>query len=272
MTRLISGYFHNFTGGLTTPFRAAAANASLLRVLIRRDIANRTSGTLLGGFWPLIQTALQVLGFWFLFDVIYGARLGGDAGPSFLEYLLVGILPWLCLVEVLVRSCNMLQEFSPLYKRNPFPLEILPLLIMVIPGAVFTAVYFFTCLLLFGWPAALASLPVIPLLLLWLLPLTLLFPVLGLFVKDFAQALPFLLMIAMYATPILYFPDMLPDTVRPWLLLNPFADVLALVHGAVQGMEVEAENLLRPLLLWLLLLGPAWMVFRRSQPHVREVL
>ena len=271
MTGLLSAYLRNAGQGLHAPFKTAAANASLLWVLIRRDLANRTSGTLLGGFWPLIQTALQVVGFWFLFDVIYGIRFS-TAGPSFLEYLLVGILPWLCLVEVLSRATTMLQEFSPLYKRNPFPLEILPLLIMVIPCAVFGLVYVVVAGFLYGPGTALLALTVIPLLLLWLLPLCLLLPVLGLFMKDFAQALPFLLTMAMYATPILYFPEMLPEAARPWLVLNPFADVMALIHGLIQGMEVTPGNLLRPFGLWALLLGPAWLVFRRSQPHVREVL
>lgn len=266
----IKGFLRNLLQGMITPFRTAAGNVSLLWILIKRDITARTSGTVLGGFWPVIQPALQVLGFWFLFDVVYGARLA--AGQSFLEYLLVGILPWLCMAEVLSRSANMLMEFSPLYKRNPFPLEILPLLIMVIPGFVFTIVYFFVNLAMFGLGSALWSLVVIPALLLWLLPLSFLFPVLGLFVKDFAQAVPFLLMLFMYATPILYFPDMIPETVRAWLLLNPVADLMALVHGVVQGMEMNPFNLARPLILWVLLMAPAWLIFRRSLPHVREVL
>ena len=275
MTAFIPSYFRSYfrnTGqGLLTPLSALHRHSSLLWVLIKRDITNRTSGTMLGGFWPIIQTALQVVGFWFLFDVIYGMRMA-DAGPSFLHYLLVGILPWLAVVEVLSRACNMLLEFSPLYRRNPFPLELLPILIMVIPTVVFGLVYFFVCLFLYGWQGGLASLPVIPLLMLWLLPLCLLLPVLGLFMKDFAQAVPFLLTISMYATPILYFPQMMPEAVQDYIWINPFSDIMALIHGLVQGMEVTTGNLLRPLLLWLFLLGPCWLVFRRSQPHVREVL
>src|SRR5690606_13154742 len=153
-------------------------------------------------------------------------------------------------------------EFSPLYKRNPFPLEILPLLIMVIPCAVFALVYAAVTGFLYGPGAAMLSLAVMPLLLLWLLPLCLLLPVLGLFMKDFAQALPFLLTMAMYATPILYFPEMLPEAARPWLVLNPFADVMALIHGLIQGMEVTPGNLPGPFGRWALLLGPVWLVLR----------
>ncbi len=270
MIRIISAILRNTRDGLMGPILSAIRNSSLFAVLIRRDVITRTSGTVLGSIWPLVQPALQVLGFWFLFDVIYSMRT--TAGPSYLNYLLVGIIPWLFISEVLSRSGNMLLEFSPLYRRNPFPLEILPLLIMVIPGIVYSLVYFGMVFLLFGFSSALASLLVIPSLMLWLLPLCLLFPVLGLFMRDFVQAIPFLLMMGMYLTPILYFPSMLPDSVQSLLLLNPFADLMALIHATVQGEPITVNNFLRPLGLWVLLLGPTWLVFRRSIPHVREVL
>jgi lipopolysaccharide transport system permease protein len=267
---MLVSWIHNTGQGLVVPVRACFTHASLLRMLVKRDVVNRSSGTFLGKLWPLLQPALQVLGFWFLFDVVYGLRL--DRGSNFLEYLLTGMLPWLCLSEVLNRAASMFREFSTLFRRTPFPIELLPMLIMVIPGIVYTAVYFLVCLTLYGPLAALQSLLVIPLLLLWLLPLTLLFGVLGLFMRDFTQALPFILMLMMYITPILYFPDMLPDAMRSLLWLNPFADLMTVIHGIVSDSVAPWTSWGRLLLIWLVLLGPAWLVFRRSLPHIREVL
>jgi lipopolysaccharide transport system permease protein len=266
----ISSISSAFFGGVYMPFRACIKHASLLHMLIKRDLVVRTSGTFLGKLWPLLQPALQVLGFWFLFDIVYGMR--ANRGPAFLEFLLVGMLPWLCLSEVLNRSVGMFREFSTLYRRTPFPIEMLPILIMVVPGVVFTIVYAVLCLLMFGVVAALKSLLVIPLLLLWLLPLVLLFSILGLFIRDFAQALPFVLTLIMYSTPILYFPEMLPAAYQDWLWLNPLADVMAVVHGLVQGTEITAFTVVRLFVLWLILLVPSWLIFRRSMPHIREVL
>ncbi len=249
-----------------TPYR----HRTLLWVLVKRDLVNRTSGTVLGCFWPLIQPALQIIGFWFLFEVIFRIRFSSNA--SFLDYLLVGLLPWLCAAEILSRAVNMFIEFSPLFKRNPFPLVILPVLVLIIPAVVYTAVYFVVTFMLYDIAVALSSLLVIPLLLLWLLPFCYLLPVIGLFVKDFGQALPFMLTITMYLTPILYLPDMLPASVKDFLLLNPFADLMALIHYLIQDMPFKSENIIRPLLLWLVLLGPAWLIFRRSTPHIREIL
>ncbi|MDY6982651.1 MAG: ABC transporter permease [Pseudomonadota bacterium] len=260
----------NLRDGVAVPLRACINHASLLRMLVRRDLVARTSGTVLGKLWPVVQPALQILGFWFMFDIVYGMR--AQRGNDYLEYLLIGMLPWLLLSEVLVRASGLFREFASLYRRTPFPVELLPILIMVIPGCVHMFVFFCLAFGFHGPLAAVQSLVVIPLLLLWLLPLALLFSVLGVFLRDFAQGLPFLLMLIMYATPILYFPDMLPDGFRDWLWINPFADLVAVIHAVVDESAIPRNSAARLIGLWLLLLGPCWAVFRRSVPHVREVL
>lgn len=243
---------------------------ALLQMLVKRDLVNRSSGTALGRVWPVLQPALQMVGFWFLFDIVYGMRQ--NRGPSFLEYLLSGLLPWFCLTEVLNRGTGMFREFSNLFRRSPFPVEILPVLIMLVPGLVYMLVYAVVCLFLYGVVSALLSLLIMPLLLVWLLPLIYLFSILGVFVRDFAQALPIMLMFLMYATPILYFPDMLPDTVRHYIWLNPFSDLILCIHALIEAKPLPFNSIFRLAGLWLVLLGPTWLIYRRSLPHIREVL
>jgi ABC-type polysaccharide/polyol phosphate export permease len=125
---------------------------------------------------------------------------------------------------------------------------------------------------LLGAVAALKALMVIPLLMLWLLPLLLLLAVAGLFTRDLSQALPFVFTLLLYATPILYFPDMLPDAGERLLWLNPFADLMALIHAWIEGSPLPRNSGLRLLGIWLLLLPPCWLWFRRTLLHVRELL
>lgn len=252
------------------PLGAPLRHASLVRMLVKREIAARTSGTLLGKLWPLVQPGLQVLGFWFMFAVVYDMRSRG--GPSFLQYLLLGMLPWLCLSEVLSRSTGLFREFSVLFARSTFPLEVLPSVVLVIPGIVYSTALVLTTGWMLGVVAALKAVLVIPLLLLWCLPLLLLCAVIGLFVRDFGQILPFLLTLLMYLTPILYFPDMLPERARAWMWLNPLADWMAVIHGALTDTVVPINSVFRLAGLWLLLLLPGWLLYRRTLLHVRELL
>ena len=65
---------------------------------------------------------------------------------------------------------------------------------------------------------------------------------------------------------------LLPESLRWALIFNPFADIMALIQGWIHGFPIDPGNWLRPLGMWLILLTPAWVLFRRTEPHMREVL
>ncbi len=260
----------NAIAGLLGPLCLLARERTLLRMLVRRDIVGRTSGTVLGGVWMLAQPALQVLALWFLLDFVLRVRLPGQV--AFVDYFLLGMVPWLLIAEVLNRAMTVLPEFGPLYRRAVFPLAVLPLLPPLTSGLIYGAVYLGVVAVLAGALPALWAPLIVAALLLWSLPFCYLLAVTGLFVKDLAQAFPFALTLALYLTPVLYTPEMLPAGLRPWLALNPFADIMALIHALLQDMPWNAGNLWRPLALWGLALAPSWVLFRRSEPHMREAL
>jgi lipopolysaccharide transport system permease protein len=239
-------------------------------LLVKRDFSVRTSGTVLGGIWMLLQPALQVLAFWFLLDVIMRVRFPGHV--TFVSYFLIGMLPWLMLNEALQRNMMVMSEFSALYRRSAFPLAILPLVPVFVSGITYGTVYVIVALLTEGLKAAILAAMIIPILLIWLVHFGYLLAVIGLFVPDTRRFVPFLLTITMYVTPILYAPTMIPEDFRWLLAFNPFADLLAMTHGLLQGLPFALGNVIRPAGLWLLLLGPAWLLFRRAEPHMREAL
>jgi lipopolysaccharide transport system permease protein len=133
-------------------------------------------------------------------------------------------------------------------------------------------VFTITVAVLEGLFHAMLTIGVIATLLVWLLPFCYLLAVVGLFVKDIAQVFPFVLTMALYLTPILYIPEMLPEGLRVFLVLNPFADVMALIHAVLQGLPFTTGQWVRPLFLWGLCLAPAWVLFRRAEPLMREAL
>lgn len=274
---ILKSYLFATQNGLLEPLHMAVTQRHLLLMLIRRDIAGRTSGTLLGGAWLLLQPGLQMLGFWFLLDLVLQIRFPGKL--SFVDYFLIGMLSWFFISEVLQRSLSVFQEFASIYQRTPFPLAILPLVPLFMSGLIFMLVNAVVAGLVAGWAAMPIAVLNTLMLLIWLLPLCYVLAVVGLFVRDLGQFFPFFISLFMYLTPILYLPQMLPESLSWFLAVNPFADLMATIHFRIQDMPWTLEhmawtpeNLWRPFLLWLVLLGPAWALFRRAEPHVREML
>lgn len=256
--------------GLLGPLALVWRERDLVRLLFRRDLRIRTSGTLFGGLWMFVQPGLQVLAYWFLLDFVLRVRFPSEV--PFVDYFLVGMVAWLMLADIMNRSLTVLPEFSPLYSRAVFPLAILPALPVLVSGAIYGVAYTAVVLFLEGPAAAMRAPLVVVLLLLWILPVGYLLALVGVFLRDLALVFPFFITMTFFLTPILYMPEMLPDAMRAWMVVNPFADIMAVLHGVLQGMEYTWGNVWRPFLIWLLLLGPAWVFFHRAAPHVREAL
>lgn len=264
------GYARNTLSGLLGPYRALFANAGLFLLLVRRDIVARTAGTMLGGLWMLGQPALNAAAMWFLLDVVLAVRFPGQV--PFLNYFLIGMLPWLMANEILQRSLHVLSEYGALFQRSIFPVKLLPLLPVVVSGTTYGIIYAVLVGMLEGPIAGAKAFVILIFLMIWLVPVCYLLSIVGLLIKDARQFIPFVLTLVMYVTPILYLPQALPIQMRDFLFLNPFADMMALIHAVVQGMPWEMGNVLRPLGLWLLLLAPSTVLFRRAEPHMREAL
>ncbi|MDM8557889.1 ABC transporter permease [Candidatus Parabeggiatoa sp. HSG14] len=263
-------YLRATYAGLWGPFQAAYKHRYLLFLLIKRDIITRTSGTLLGDAWLVFQPALQILGFWFLLDIVLKIKFPG--GVAFVDYFLIGMLPWLFISEILTRSLTVLTDFSGLYRRAIFPIVILPLLPVFLSTLLYVGVMAITAGLLEGIHAIPIAVLTILLLAIWLIPLCYLLSIISLFLKDIGQIFPFLIVITLYLTPILYMPAQMPEQMHWVLVLNPVADLMALIHAGIQELPWAYGNIWRPVGIWLLLLGPAWVLFRRAEPHIREML
>lgn len=261
---------HGLLAGYWSPLKLLVTYWDLFLRLMGRDITSRTSGTVLGAAWLVIQPGLQVLAFWFLLDFVLKVRSPGRV--AFLDYFLVAMLPWLFINDTLSRCLGVLSEFSSLYQRTVFPVSVLPLIPLGMSLLVYGPVFAVVCGLLVGLVAAAKAAAVLILIALWLLPWAYLLAIVGLFFRESRQLVPFLLTMIMYVTPILYQPAALPDSVRELLVWNVVADGVALIEGWLFDSPVTARNVYQPILLWLVMMPVSWWLFHRAEPHLREAL
>ena len=141
------------------------------------------------------------------------------------------MLPWLAFSEAIGRSPNVILENSNFVKRVVFPLEILPLNLMLtgLVTEIFGLLIYFAAMIVtgreLGWTVVLLPLILVPQVLLtagfcWFLA------ALGVFLRDIGQVMGFVLTVWFFTTPICYPASSLPEN---WLWLlekNPMFPIV----------------------------------------------
>jgi lipopolysaccharide transport system permease protein len=204
----------------------------LVSSLVRREVAARYKGSVLGILWAVVTPVVMIATFTLIFAGIFGAQFGASgSGWEFALYLFCGVLPWTAFQEAVQLSSQKIVSQANLVKRVVFPLEILPVAQSL---ASLANQLFGTIALLVGaiiiqrtLHPTILWLPVliIPQLLLtfgaaWLVAS------LGVFLRDIVQGVALLLMVWMYLTPIIYPESIVPERFRPYINANPFTPLI----------------------------------------------
>lgn len=220
------------TGWSAIDFRELWRYRDLLLILVERDVKLRYKQTALGIVWVVLQPLVASL----IFAIIFGrfAKLPSDGIP-YLPFVFCGLVPWNYFAGALQRSSNSLVTNSQLVSKVYFPRLLIPLahtLAVLVDFLVMFAVLL----------ALLAIYRIVPTWRVLTLPFFLIlatmtgtgvslwFSALSVRYRDFMYALPFLIQVWMYASPIVYASSIIPDKWRLLYSLNP-------VVGYIEGFR-----------------------------------
>lgn len=214
--------------------------------LIWRDVKVRYKQTVFGALWAIIQPFMLMV----VFSLFLG-RIGGIA-PDDVPYPLFafsGLVPWALFSASLVSSSNSLIAASNLIQKVYFPRLLLPIAAVgsnLLDFAV-ALVVLVGMMLYFGVVPSLAAL--------WLLPLTVLIITAALAVgvwlsalnvryRDIRYIVPFLLQLWLFASPVAYTSDLVPEEWRAVYQLNPMTGILDGVRWALLGTAAPPISML----------------------------
>lgn len=250
----------------------------LLRELVRRDLAGRYRGSLLGFLWAFLTPVWQLALYTLVFSFILRVPLTAEGTSSFPIFLFAGLIPWLGFAEGLTRSTAAVVEHGNLVKKHRFPSEIL-----VLAAVVAATAHQLVSILLFGiWQGATGGLPLGRVG--WFVPALALQVVLAVglgwaaaaiqvYFRDVAQIVGIALSGGFYLTPIVYPTSLIPEALRPWIALNPFSTVVAAFRAALVGGPVPEARAWIFATAWALALATAgYLLFRRLRPGFADEL
>jgi ABC-type polysaccharide/polyol phosphate export systems, permease component len=194
----------------------------------RMMIRDRFLGSSLGSLWAILNPALLLTIFTFVFGFIFQSRLpGAETSISFVIWLISGYGPWLAISEGIMGSTSSVVSQSGLIKNLAFKTELLPLsatMLGIVPLLVSLVVL--VVLLAVDGRAPNVAWLVMPVVLLmqtlFIGGLGLILATFNVFKRDIAQILPSLLTLLLFASPIFYPIDAYPEYLRAYVLLNPF--------------------------------------------------
>jgi lipopolysaccharide transport system permease protein len=226
------------TGRGTTPGSFLVelwAYRELFYFLAWRDIKVRYKQTALGVLWAIIQPLVTMIIFTLLFGRL--AKLPSDGTPHPVFYL-SALLPWTYFSSMLASTGNSLVGNAPLLTKVYFPRIILP------AAAAFSGIVDLGIgsLLLFGlmgyyriaptWNLLLWLAAVFPLVL-FTLGVGMSLSALNVKYRDVKYAIPFVIQLWLFVTPIIYPASIIPERYRFLLALNPMTGIVALFRHAL---------------------------------------
>ncbi len=206
--------------------KAVFAQRQLLGGLIRRDIKARYKDSVLGMLWTLINPIVQLV----VYYVVMGQFLGAARGiPNFAIYIFSGLTIFVLFSETLTGTTASIVANSGLVKKVYIPREVFPLASMgsaLFTFAVQLVVLLIACVLLGGLPSGwdlLYFFPSVLVVAVYGLAFGLLLSALNVYLRDVQYLTQILLMLAMWASPIVYGWTMVGDVIQrasvpAWLL------------------------------------------------------
>ena len=259
---------------------------ALLQALVVRDVRTRYIGTLLGAAWILIRPAILIAFYTFIFSVVFKMRTGtdvmgravGDAGPyTYALFILGGLVPWLAFSEGLNQAAASIVQNKEIITKVVFPVELLPMASVASAQVAFAAMTLIVIVLVIatgGLSVTMLWLPVFFLLItLFALGLGYIFAVVNTYFRDVSNLLPFVMLLWMYASPILYPITALPKAFQPIMRLNPMAAIVEAYRASVVfGVPPSLSSLGYAAVASVLTFMVGFALFGRAQRLFSEVL
>jgi lipopolysaccharide transport system permease protein len=240
----------------------------LLFFLAWRDVKVRYKQAALGVLWALVQPVVSMVLFTFVFGKLAGMPAGGAPYPLL---VLAGLLPWQLFAGAFTGSSGSIVSNAHLVSKVYFPRLIVPLSALAV-----AVVDFGVMLVLYGalssWFGVMPTwrivfVPVFTALTLlvalgsglWLTALTVKY-------RDFRFVVPFLLQAGIFATPVGYRADNLPNW-KEVLALNPLTALIEGYRWCLLGgdFKFEPHLLASSMGITALLLASGVWYFRRTE-------
>jgi lipopolysaccharide transport system permease protein len=208
----------------------------LIYVLGRRDVAIRYKQSVVGALWAVVQPLTLAAVFTLFFGVLGNIDTGTDV--PYPVFAILGMTTWLFFTGALTKVATSMVTSSTLVSKVYFPRLVIPLASTLAPVIDF-AIGFVVALavtLAYGVvpPVQVVLVPLlVPIVLYVVLAFGLWLAALNVKYRDINNLVPFLVLLGLFITPVIYPFSHVPEAYQPLYAINPMVGVLELMRWMV---------------------------------------
>jgi lipopolysaccharide transport system permease protein len=255
--------------------RELGAYRELIGRLAFRGIKLRYTQSILGPLWVLVEPILSMIVFTLVFSGILNVDTGDIPYPLF---NFSGLVIWTFFVNALANVTLSLTANMNLVTKIYVPRLILPIVGTITPllDLVVAFILLFVLMLIYGAPIYVTIL-LAPLFVLvamgFVMAIGLILAIINTRYRDIGYALPMLMRVLIFATPVTYPISQVPENWRWVYELNPMSHVVQGFRWCLlQDQPVNLSAFGLSLLLMVVLLGFSIFYFQRNQRTIVDRL
>ncbi|MBK1701570.1 ABC transporter permease [Thiococcus pfennigii] len=246
----------------------------LLYFLVWKDIKVKYKQTALGVAWVVLQPVIGMLLFTLLFGKV--AKLPNDGLPYPVFYY-ASLLSWTYFSSALLMASNSVISNTSLVTKVYFPRILLPAasVIGALLDLAIASTILLGLLLFYDVPLTpgLALLPLfLGILVLFTLGVGQLLAALNVNYRDIKHALPFVVQIWMFASPVVWPLSMVPEPYQWLASLNPIAGIIEATRAVISGSPVPWDWVSISAAMALLLFALGLWYFQRTARRFADVI
>ena len=250
-------------------------HGGLVREWTSRTLKGRYQQTLLGWLWAFIQPAAQAAVLTVVFTRLVPVETGGI---PYVAFAYVAITAWTFLVSSLTDMTNAIVDNMSLVNKIYFPRAVLPVACMlarlvdfVIGGTVFVliAAYFRMPL----YPAGLLCLPVVVVVQLLLITgIGLVTAALNVYLRDVRSLLLLVTQLWLYASPVIYPLEAVPERYRLVYSLNPMVGIIEAYRDLLLRSRLPDHHFAISAAIAVIVCGVGYAVFKSLEYRFADVV
>jgi lipopolysaccharide transport system permease protein len=271
-------FLHQFIKSLANCFWN---NRNLIFQMTKREVIARYKGSSIGLAWAFLNPVLMLTVYTVVFSVIFNARWGMGDESSKVHFAVVLFTGLICLNffnEILNKSSTLIVSNVNYVKKVIFPLEVLPIIVMLVSlfHTFISLIILFCFLFIFDihFYLTLIFIPIIFFPLIMMAVGTSYFIAsMGVYIRDISQIIGIVTLLLMFLSPIFYPISAVPDAIQKFIMINPLTFIIEELRKVIfLGITPDVLGFFIYFFISLVILFFGYIFFQKTKKGFADVL